>query len=184
MNISIAISLGALVVSVASIAITVHFNLKESAKVKAFSIIFLGSAEDVPTIRVVAINVGRRPTIIRALVGMDDHKNWAGVNLGEDHQGIRLGENERFEKLLKNSDLGFFWDEETIEFTELYFEDSVGRRHRITNSRTHIREFWNAHKKYREARDKEREMHALVTSHVQAALRDSVDTADIPTIKR
>jgi len=178
MDISIAIALGALVVSIASIAITVHFNLKENAKVKAFSTLLAGDEENEPKIRVVALNVGRRATVIRSLVGMDDRKVWAGVILGQDNQGIRLGENERFEKTLTNTDLGFFWEENEIEFTELFFEDSVGRRHRIADSRKHIQDFWAAQKKFRVVQERAREMHALVASQVQAALRDSIGRKD------
>jgi hypothetical protein len=181
MNISVAISLGALVVSIASMAITIHFNLKENAKLKTLSTLFHGDAESEPTLVVAAVNVGRRPTVIRMLVGMDDSKAWSGVSLGQDHQGVRLGENERFERMLKNSDLGFFWDEEAIEFTVLCFEDSIGRRHPIADSRKHIREFWVAHRKFRETQDKAREMQALVASQVQAALRGPVGYNDAST---
>lgn len=173
MDISIAISLGALCVSALSLIVTIHFNLKESATIEARSVIFRGDGEVEPTITVTAVNSGRRPTVLRSLVGVDDQKRWVGLNLGEDYQGVRLDEKERFEKCLRNSDLGFFCDDEQIEFTELYFEDSVGRRHRVVDSRKHIREFWVAHKQFRDAQERRRELHSIVASQVRAALKEA-----------
>lgn len=172
MDISIVTSLGAFVVSILSIAITIHFKLKEEAKIRAFSSLFLGDDEREPTIIVAAVNIGRRPIIVRMLVGMDDKKEWSGLYLGDDQQGVRLEENERFDRKLSSGDLGLSYDEIEIEFTELYFEDAIGKRWRVDRSRSHIVEFRGAYKKYCAAQERKREMHALVAKQVQAALRD------------
>lgn len=168
MNVSVAISVAALLVSIASLAISVHFKRKEEAKIRASSQLFVGDEDHEPAIVVTAVNVGRRPAILRMLVGVGADKQWSGLMLGDDHQGIRLEENERFEKQQKASDLGVSHEEAEFEFTELYFEDSLGKRWTIRDSERHIKEFWKAHGKFRDAMSRTRKIQMEVRRALEA----------------
>jgi hypothetical protein len=169
MSAPIVISLAALAVSMVGAGFSIYFNLRERAKLMALSQLLEGDEVEEPSIRITAINAGRRPLILRMWGGTDESGNWVGRFLDQEQQGLRLAEHERTDVMLRNSDLGFSHDE-VIEFTELWFEDSLGRRYRIKDSRKNIEKFWNAWKTHRAAQERQREMRGLVVREVKAAL--------------
>jgi hypothetical protein len=169
MNISVWISIAALVISLTSLVSSIYFNSKERASLKTTSVLYRGDDEIEPKISVSAVNAGRRPLVLRMLVGTDDAGEWVGTYMGDKEHGKRLGEHERFELTLTCSDLGFF-HEEIVEFTELWFEDSIGRRHRIKDSRRNIEQFRVVWKKFNLDQQKQREIRNRIAAEVKAAL--------------
>ncbi len=43
-----------------------------------------------------AVNVGRRPVVLRLVGGYYENGDWNGQNVGEGKTGVRLEENERY----------------------------------------------------------------------------------------
>jgi hypothetical protein len=86
------------------------------------------------------INHGRRPAILMLVGGNTADGNWAGTYLGKEYKGLRLGENERHEETLYKNDLVQQVPEGFFEYTSLWFEDSLGRRHNVRNSETLIKQ--------------------------------------------
>jgi hypothetical protein len=162
----------ALIASIISAGFSIYFGTRDRARLHAFSHLYKGDDEHAPHIKVAAINKGRRPLILRMWGGADDKGEWVGTFIERERQGHRLGEHERFEITLENGDLGFELDEfdEVVEFTELWFEDSIGRRHRVNGSRQHIKEFWTAWRSFSSAQEKKRKMSSMIAREVQSAL--------------
>lgn len=90
-------------------------------------------------ITVVVVNEGRRPAILRVLGGDLNSGGGSGGKLLGD-KGLRLGENERHEEYMSYGDL-VRNDPEEYEYTNLWFEDSLGNRHAVKNSEAAIREY-------------------------------------------
>lgn len=174
MSISIGLSIAALLVSLVSVSFSIYFNAREKARLKVVSRVYRGDDREAPSIAITAINVGRRPLILRMWGGTDDQKKWAGTFLGEGKQGLRLDEHERFDLALGNCDLGLFHEDAVIEFTHLWFEDNLGRRYQIKGSRKHIKEFWSFWKARNELEASRQKIHSLITQEIKAALNAKV----------
>lgn len=163
------VSLAALTVSVISAGSSIFFNSRERARLTTKSVLYPGDDEQEPSITISAVNVGRRPLILRMWVGTDKAGKWVGTHLGDSTDGKRLGENERVQVRLTNVDLGWTHDE-VIEFSELWFEDTVGRRYRVKQSRKHIEEFWKLWRAFNDKAEEQRRVERLIETRVRARL--------------
>ena len=173
MNIEpISISIAALIVSVVSAGASIFFGVRERARIKTSSVLYRGDEDHEPTIVISAVNVGRRPLIIRMWVGTNPAGEYAGTYVDGPNDGKRLGELERLEIRIRNTDLGLYVDE-LIEFSELWFEDTVGRRYRVKNSRKNIEEFWKNWKDLQEKAAQRKKLEKLVESQVRASLENA-----------
>lgn len=132
------ISIVALLVSLGSLATTFYFNLRDRARLVAKSTFYVGYDGEGPSITISIVNSGRRPATLHMWAGTDGSKNWVGTLLNSKDGGLRLAEHERYEMRLKRSDLTGFTPDDDIEFTDLWFEDSLGRRHTVVNAKKHI----------------------------------------------
>jgi hypothetical protein len=72
-------------------------------------------------------------------VGTSDKGTSVGKYLGKRNSGLRLAEHERVEVNLEAEDaIGMTAEEGSIVFTDLWVEDSLGRRYRVKNAREHL----------------------------------------------
>jgi hypothetical protein len=65
---------------------------------------------------------------------------WEGTHLGEKGQGLRLAENEFHKILLSKEDVVCAGPDKDSTYLNLWFEDSLGRRHIVSQSRRHLAE--------------------------------------------
>lgn len=91
-------------------------------------------------IEITIANHGRRPAILMLFGGNTTDGGWGGTYLGNEHKGLRLGENERYQKILYEDDLAVLEQDGFSEYTSLWFEDSLGQRHNIRDSETLIKQ--------------------------------------------
>jgi len=94
-----------------------------------------------------AVNVGRRPVVLRLVGGYYENGDWNGQNVGEGKTGVRLEENERYSENI--DDLRYLVrDHETGgPVTELWFEPTRGRRYRIKGAKKHLKQFFKQSKR-------------------------------------
>ena len=93
-----------------------------------------------PFLEVKVVNRGRRVAILTTFGGKLDDGTWISTHIGKDGQGIKLAENEYHVERLNRRELQQV-DPSTgdmREYEELYFEDSLGRRHSVRHSRRDI----------------------------------------------
>lgn len=132
------IAIAALFVSVVSIVTTIYFNLRDRARLVAKSTFYPGWNGDVPSMSVSIVNKGRRPAVLHMWGGVDGENTWAGTVLNSKEGGLRLGEHARHELRLTKTDLIQDTPDGEIVFTDIWFEDTLGRRHFVLNARKHI----------------------------------------------
>ena len=133
---SIYISLFALSVSVISLIISWHFGFRDRAKLKTYAEFYPSHPEhDRGRIEIRIVNHGRRATIITLFGGDLDDGKCSGTYLGKKGEGLRLGEHEKYETTVYADDLLVTNVEGNVaEFVRLWFEDTLGQRHKIKNS--------------------------------------------------
>ena len=133
------ISLLALIISLLTFGFFLYFGLRDRVNLKATSKVYNNG----DYIRVKVVNRGRRPAILRMLGGQLDNGSWVGTYIGKESQGVRLTENEYYTKDLYFDDLIHFdpHENDVSEFVSLWFEDSLGKRHPVENSKENIHLF-------------------------------------------
>ena len=135
------IALAALFISLLSFTISLYFGYRDRVRIRAVSKLYNMSA-DFGTLYLEAkvVNHGRRIAILTMFGGKLDNGDWLGTHIGEDDHGIRLAENEYYIKKINRRAL-YQTDPSTgdlYEYEELWFEDSLGRRHTVRHSRRDI----------------------------------------------
>lgn len=166
------VSIAALVVSFASFMVSIYSSLRDRGRLKTKSfLIFDDAGSDEPIIRIEAANAGRRPLILRMWGGSDDRGEFIGTYIDKESEGKRLGEHERIEFTLRRSDLGFSLDDNVIDFTWLWFEDTLGRRYLVKDSRRNIAACVQAWLKHRKVIEAENKVRKIVQSEVRSTLQ-------------
>jgi hypothetical protein len=133
------LALVSLAVSVTSLSFSAYFGLRDRGRVRAESTIYPATEYTYPRISIAVVNNGRRPIVLRMLVGTSDKGTSVGKYLGKRNSGLRLAEHERVEVNLEAEDaIGMTAEEGSIVFTDLWVEDSLGRRYRVKNAREHL----------------------------------------------
>lgn len=90
-------------------------------------------------LRIRVVNRGRRIAILTLFGGDLDDGSWSGEGFGESGKGARLAEQECYEIRFYKSDILAELPDRESNYIELWFEDSLGRRHRVRNSKKNIR---------------------------------------------
>ncbi len=132
-------SIIALGLSVISISISIYNMLRDRANLLADSKFFDSWEGNQPYILVSIKNSGRRPIIIRMWGGKDDKGKWIGTNLGEKGEGLPLGENGWHEFKILIEDIYNQTPDYSIDYSDLWVEDSLGRRYSIKNAKKNIK---------------------------------------------
>ncbi len=127
----------ALCVSGASLVLSICALLRERDRLRATSKFHPAHRGHPPSIELEAVNEGRRPIVLVALVKDFADGSSTAMPLGEG-SGIRLDEKEKFSEGLYITDPDFLCNEEGCAATDLWFKDSVGRRYTIRNAREHL----------------------------------------------
>lgn len=129
----------ALAVSLWSLYISYRTAELDSVKLRAWCTFHpTDEHNEHPYITVVIVNEGRRTAILRILGG--DLPDGCSGRYLKGEGGLKLGENERFEKHMGYADLTQNNPDEG-SFANLWFEDSLGKRHPVKDSEAAIREY-------------------------------------------
>jgi hypothetical protein len=132
------IAIAALFLSIVSIVTTIYFNLRDRAKLDAKSTFYPAWNGVGASMTVSIVNKGRRPAVLHMWGGTGSDNDWAGTLLDSKAGGLRLVEQARHELRLTSRDLVEETPEGEIVFTDLWFEDTLGRRHIVSNAKKHI----------------------------------------------
>jgi hypothetical protein len=126
----------ALLVSIVSIGISLYATLRDRVKIKAFSNLYTDPHHNPHTwIVVTVVNHGRRTAVLTRFGGDFKGEGWQSTPLGDKGLGLHLAENE-----YHRIDLTPYGVLVGGKYVDLWFEDSLGRRHRVKNARKHLQE--------------------------------------------
>jgi hypothetical protein len=145
--ISIIVSAFALLVSIGSFGVSGYVALRDRARLRATST-FSQWTNRPASIKVKAVNAGRRPVILTTLVGYYKDGDSCATDIREDNIGIRLQEHETFSAdLTDGSSLDMlFHPISKAKLTDLWFEDTLGRQYRVKKAKKHLKRLfidWN-----------------------------------------
>jgi hypothetical protein len=145
--ISIITSAFALLVSIGSLGVSACVALRDRARLLATST-FSQWTNRPASIKVEAVNAGRRPVILTKIVGRYEDGDWCATDIGEDKIGIRLQEHERFsEDITDGASLDMlFHPISKATLTDLWLEDTLGHQYRVKKAKKHLKRFfidWN-----------------------------------------
>ena len=134
------IAISALVISVLSIGASFYFQYRDRVKLKA-SCKYLPAHPDYDRahLKVKIVNCGRRPTLLTLFGGDLKDGGWQGTSLGGKNKALRLGEHEFHEEKFYHESIEAVAPDSMSEFTELWFEDSIGNRHIVKGSKEGIK---------------------------------------------
>lgn len=140
------ISIVSLAVSVISAGITGYVVFIDRARVRARSLFYPAYIDEDGTkrsasMRVDIVNMGRRPVVL-TMMGGDFRDGWSGTYMGEREKGIRLEENGKFTEDI-NGQHHVIWNREMDTASDLWFEDTLGRRYRVKHAKKHLEWLFN-----------------------------------------
>jgi hypothetical protein len=136
------ISTAALAISVTSLALSTYIALRDRGRLRTKSTFYAAHEDRPPSIRVEAVNVGRRPVILTLFGGYYERGHWSGTYIGDHKAGVRLGEKERFSENIDNLHHMLFDHDTGTPVSDLWFEDTLGRRYRVKNAKKHLAQFF------------------------------------------
>ena len=122
----------ALVVALLSFVASFYFGFRDRVNVKAFSTYYEGYCS------IKIVNHGRRAAIITMFGGDLENGYWQATHLGEKGLGIRLAEHEFHTENFSERDILAIGPDHESEFINLWFEDSLGKRHLVKDSEEHL----------------------------------------------
>ena len=125
-------------ISVTSLGFSSYFGLRDRGRVRAESSFFPASEYTYARMSITLLNEGRRPIVLRMLVGTDENGKSVGEYLGRKKGSLRLAEHERLDINFEKEDAVGMTAEDDILFTDLWIEDSLGRRFRVKNAKEHL----------------------------------------------
>lgn len=130
----------ALVVSLVSLVASYRTAQLDSVKLRAWCTFrAVDEYNEHPYITVSIVNEGRRTAILRILGG--DYAGGASGTYLDGEKGMRLGESEIYEKHMGFAELSQNGPENEDEFTNLWFKDSLGKKHVVKGSEDAIRKY-------------------------------------------
>jgi len=134
------ISLVALVIALLSFAASFYFGYRDRVKVKAFSEFYKGHEEYGPAhMNIRIVNHGRRVAVITMFGGNLEDGGWQATHIGDKGLGIRLAEHEFYKEYFRKEDVVSVYPDGESEYINLWFEDSLGKRHPVKNAEKHLR---------------------------------------------
>jgi hypothetical protein len=134
----------ALAVSILSFFTSLYFGFRDRVWVRAVSTFYPAHPEyDRAHLRIRVVNRGRRIAILTMFGGDTADGRWQGEGLGEKQRGLHLTEHQFYERKFYREDIVASCPDSESQYVELWFEDSLGKRHKIKNSREHIGQLKN-----------------------------------------
>ena len=137
------LALSALVVSLLSLAVTTRGAFLDRSRLTITSAYREASENGPARIQITLVNKGRRPAILRTFGGRDSAGATSGTYLDHQAGGKRLAEHEIHEFTVTKEDTVLFGPDEDLFFAELWIEDSLGRRHKVPNSKQYLARLWD-----------------------------------------
>lgn len=123
--------------------VSLFLHYQDKPVLKIISKYYLSSDLSAAHIALSIVNAGKRPLIVRMWGGNDNNGDWVGEFIGKQQKGIRLGEKDRYDiELYKENMIGMTPDDDVI-FSELWVEDSLGKRYTVPNSRKYVSKLLN-----------------------------------------
>ena len=98
---------------------------------------FVQPPDENPYVYVRIVNKGRRPIILR-MWGGSDGTEWSGSFFGNEKEGLRLAEHEMHEFTIDREGLYNPTPEADIVYSDLWLEDTLGRRHKIKGAKGNV----------------------------------------------
>lgn len=142
LDLSIIFSICALLISLGSLAWSIHIGLRDRSKLQTKCQIY-GRKTKSPSVVVTVTNRGRRPIILTKLgISYADGSSTATL-LGENGKTLNEGE---FYKEDSRSDYSLITSNNGEEAVSFWFEDSFGRRHFVKNSNKFLDKFFGRKK--------------------------------------
>ncbi len=142
MEMSVYLSIGAFIISLCSLAWSIHIGRRDRGKLRTTCKLY-STESNYRHLEVKAVNQGRR-TVILAMFGANfPDGSWNGTHL--EKPGIRVSENEAFTLSIKVGDHNIL-SPEGEEAIDLWFEDTLGRRYKVKNAKDNLRKLWGKHK--------------------------------------
>jgi hypothetical protein len=127
----------ALAVSVLSFVTSFYFGFRERVWVRAVCKFYQAHPEyDRAHLRIRVVNRGRRIAVLTMFGGNLVDGGWQGEHLGEKERGLHLSEHQFYERKFYREDVVALAPDYVSEYVELWFEDSLGKRHKVRNSAT------------------------------------------------
>ena len=132
------ISTLAFIVSLGAFGLSLFTVLRDRAKLVVRSKAWPANEYGDAGLRVTIVNAGRRPIVIRMLLGIPASGKWSGSYFGDQVNGITLAENSHHEVIWRRNDIfcGEHW-EEIAE--DMAVEDSLGRRHPVQDAKENLK---------------------------------------------
>jgi hypothetical protein len=130
----------AIVISVGSLLVSGFNYFRDRAVLKATSR-FIEPPEDNPYVYVRIVNKGRRPIILR-MWGGTDGKEWSGRFFDKAKEGLRLAEHEMHDFTIDRDGLYNPTPDADIVYSDLWVEDTLGRRHKIKGAKANVAKLW------------------------------------------
>jgi hypothetical protein len=137
----------ALTISVMSLSFSAYVALRDRGRLHTKSIFYAAHEGRTTSMRVEAINIGRRPVILTHFGGYYEDGQWRGTYIGDHKTGVRLGESEKFSEDINDLHHMLFDNETGSAVTDLWFEDTLGRRYRVKGARNHLKQFFKRNEK-------------------------------------
>ncbi|WP_414434317.1 hypothetical protein [Alloalcanivorax venustensis] len=133
------VSYAALAVSIFSVVTSFYFGLRDRVKVSTSCKYYPAHPEyDREHLKIRVVNRGRRVAVLTMFGGDTIDGRWQGEALGEKGAGLRLAENEFYDREFYREDVEAVAPDVESEFSRLWFEDSLGRRHIVKGSKGSI----------------------------------------------
>jgi hypothetical protein len=136
------ISVVALAISATSLSLSVYMALRDRGRLRTKSIFYAAHDGRPASMEVEAVNVGRRPVILRLVGGYYEDGGWNSQYIGDRKTGVRLEENERFSENIDDLRYMVIDHETGVAVTDLWFEDTLGRRYRVKGAKKHLEQFF------------------------------------------
>jgi hypothetical protein len=133
-----ALSITALIISIASFGLSCYLALRDRSNVQAKCYARLHDRTgEYSSIFVTVTNAGRRRVILRYLMGQYEDGSKGGQRLTEN--GITLEEGEFYEMEFGKFDGLMVNGDEMSGLVEVYFEDSAGKKYPIKDARQNVK---------------------------------------------
>lgn len=130
----------ALFVSFTSLGVSAFVALRDRGRLCAKSKLF--EYEDgTASIQIEAVNKGRRPVILKLLTFEYEDGSQRNKCTGDYEKGMRLVEREPFLEQIDRMHR-MLLNEDAAALTDLWFVDSIGRKHRVKGAKKNLRLFF------------------------------------------
>ena len=129
----------ALGMSILSFIMSFYFGFRDRVHVHAVSKFYPQHPDyDQANLDIRVVNRGRRIAVLTLFGGNTADGKWQGEGLGDKKTGLHLTEHDFYKRKFYFEDIVAASPDSESEYVELWFEDSLGKRHKVKHSRNGI----------------------------------------------